>query len=79
MAATIELKRDVPGCCDSRILLFSSLLLSLASLKGPGRCQKHGTTSRPHRPADAMISAAKPGVKWNGVAALKEARFRRAR
>ena len=37
--------------------------LSLASLKGPGRCQKHGTTSRPHRPADAMISAAKEGVK----------------
>ena len=46
--------------------------LSLASLKGPGRCQKHGTTSRPHRPADAMISAAKTGVKWNGVAASKE-------
>jgi hypothetical protein len=58
---------------------YWALQLSLASLKGPGRCQKHGTTSRPHRPAYAMISATKAGVKRNGVAASKEPRLHRDR
>jgi hypothetical protein len=31
--------------------------VSFASLKGPPLCQKHGTTSRPLRPAVTMISA----------------------
>jgi hypothetical protein len=37
--------------------------VSLASPKGPPRCQHHGTTSRPPLPADPMIPVAGTGVK----------------
>src|SRR5580693_4035840 len=36
--------------------VHKELRLSFASLMGPPRCQKHGTTSRPLRPAETMIS-----------------------
>ena len=41
--------------------------LSFASLKGPPLCQKHGTTSRPLRPAGTMISEGLVGVKYVGA------------
>jgi hypothetical protein len=46
--------------------------LSFASLKGPPLCQKHGTTSRPLRPAVTMISEVVVGVKYPRSDAVTE-------
>jgi len=51
------------------ILLCGDGSLSLASLKGPPRCQLHGTTSRPLQPADVMIPAVGRAVKCAGAGA----------